>query len=97
MGWAQYSCFDALRGLDPVPTKVLLEINPSQPWVSTYATVIRDDGGVVEESDGAGGWELLFDSDECPPVEGLNVGAFIESAALKDGDDVVDVGLERED
>lgn len=94
--WAQYSRFDALRGLDPVPAIVLLEINSSQPWVSTYATVIRDDVGVVDEGDGAGGWEFLLDSNECSPVEGLNVGAFIESTALKDGDDVVDVGLERE-
>ena len=82
MDWAQYSRFDAFRGLDPVPTKILLEINSSQPWVSTYATVIRGDSGVVEEGDGAGGWELLLDSNECSPVEGLNVGAFIESTTL---------------
>lgn len=94
--WTQYSRLDALRGLDPVPIKVLLEIDSSQPWVSTYTAVIRDDGGVIEEGDGTGGWEFLLDTDESSPVEGLDVGASIEPTVLKDGDNVINVGLDRE-
>ena len=94
MNRAQHRSLNALCSPDPVPSEVLLEINPPKPRITTYFAVEGDYGGVIEKGDCADEGEFLLNADDGAPIEGLHGGTCGKVAALENGDDIVDVHLD---